>query len=261
MKKNFVEVGLNRFVRFSVRKSHAFNSRALFLVEYPKSGASWMGEMLAATLEVPFPRNQLPTRLNGIFHGHYLPKQISRNSAAPLPLLVTRDPRDVLISWYFHSFFVNERYNERHVKRMKKELYSSDYDLVRENLSRFIVLCCEKKYPLGFNWSDFHESWRSRPHISVSYEEMKLYPSATLRRLADEYGNRPVSDQEIDAIVERYSFHRASGRGNGNEDRTSFVRKGIIGDYKNYFSAEDLSLIRGLLGDEPIHWGYNLDAQ
>ena len=209
MKKNLIEVAINRGVRSSIRRLSVLNRDALFLVEYPKSGASWIGDMVASVLDLPFKRNVVPTRLQGVFHGHYLPEQINRNIGAPLPLLVVRDPRDVLVSWYFHSFFVNDRYNERHVTRMRKRVSFDDYEAVHKNIHEFLQLAVVHKYPFGFHWGDFYGAWRGHPHVAVTYEQMRTNPHETLNALAFKYGVRRVRDNEIDAVVDHFSFKKA----------------------------------------------------
>ena len=40
--------------------------------EFPKSGGTWVGQMLGRALGVPFPRNRFPVLRPSIMHGHYL---------------------------------------------------------------------------------------------------------------------------------------------------------------------------------------------
>lgn len=43
----------------------------LYIVnEYPKSGGSWIAQMLGKALDLPFPRNRLPLMTSCIMHGH-----------------------------------------------------------------------------------------------------------------------------------------------------------------------------------------------
>lgn len=261
MKKNFMAVALNRVVRYSLRSSSFLNKDGLFLVEYPKSGASWIGEMLSSALEVPFPRNVTPASRFDLLHGHYLPSQLNLQRQSKLPLLVVRDPRDVLVSWYFHSFFVNERYNERHVLRMKKRLKFEDYDDVKKNIHDFLKLALVDKFPLGFNWTDFYSRWREVPHVAVSYEQMRRDPEVVLKKLVKHYSDDYISDHRIANIVEQYSFNRAAGRLEGEENRSSFIRKGIIGDYQNHLGEESLKFLNFWLGEEARHWGYDLEVE
>lgn len=62
-------------------------------------------------------------------------------------------------------------------------------------------------------------------------------------------------------LLERSSFRFYAGRERGQEDRKRFYRKGIAGDWKNHFTAEDRALFKDLAGDLLIRLGYeqNLD--
>lgn len=64
----------------------------LYLVaDYPKSGGAWVGQMLAAYFQLPFPRNQRPPLLQScIMRGHYL-----YSSTYKYVFCVLRDGRDV----------------------------------------------------------------------------------------------------------------------------------------------------------------------
>jgi hypothetical protein len=63
----------------------------LYIVnEYPKSGGTWVGQMLGRALRVPFPRNRFPVLRPSIMHGHYLRPWGMKNV-----VVVWRDGRDV----------------------------------------------------------------------------------------------------------------------------------------------------------------------
>ena len=40
---------------------------------------------------------------------------------------------------------------------------------------------------------------------------------------------------------------------------TSFIRKGIVGDYGHCFTQADLELLRDVFGEEASYWGYTLE--
>lgn len=67
---------------------------SLYVVnEYPKSGGTWVGQMLGRALNVPFPRNRFPVPRSSIMHSHYLDPRGLRNV-----VLAWRDGRDVMVS-------------------------------------------------------------------------------------------------------------------------------------------------------------------
>ncbi len=45
--------------------------------------------------------------------------------------------------------------------------------------------------------------------------------------------------KKLNTIIHKYSFETQTRRKRGEENRDSFLRKGISGDWKNYFSEED----------------------
>lgn len=49
------------------------------VVEYPKSGGTWLGQLISSYLDIPFPRNTFPKLNNSLFHGHYLPANNLKN--------------------------------------------------------------------------------------------------------------------------------------------------------------------------------------
>ncbi len=52
---------------------------------------------------------------------------------------------------------------------------------------------------------------------------------------------------------------RQSGRFPGQENKKSFMRKGLVGDWHNYFTQEARELFAHYAGDELILLGYEQD--
>jgi len=108
--------------------------RRLIVTEYPKSGGTWFSEMISEYLGLPFPRNRLPKLQSCILHGHYRYFPTMKDV-----FVVFRDGRDVMVSFYFHSFFENELFNRSLVERMRRALPFSDFEAVESNLPKFIT--------------------------------------------------------------------------------------------------------------------------
>jgi hypothetical protein len=62
-------------------------------------------------------------------------------------------------------------------------------------------------------------------------------------------------------VVDEFSFERQAGRPSGQEDRTSFLRKGVVGDWRNQFSQEAREVFDRYAGEELILLGYEKDRQ
>jgi hypothetical protein len=54
-------------------------------------------------------------------------------------------------------------------------------------------------------------------------------------------------------------MQRATGRAPGQEDRTNFIRKGVVGDWVNHFSREAAEVFDWLAGDTLVSLGYEPD--
>ena len=65
--------------------------------EYPKSGGTWMSQMLAEALGLPFPRNRLPMMRSCLMQCHVLNPIGMRRVT-----VVWRDGRDIAVSFYHH---------------------------------------------------------------------------------------------------------------------------------------------------------------
>lgn len=223
--------------------------------EYPKSGGSWIGEMLSDALNVPFPRNRMPMLRSSILHGHFMQSWNVRNI-----LVVWRDGRDVLISQYYHSLFKNDRDNARLVDIYRSELRFSDYTDVQRNLIAFMEYVFEKKLYPRFSWSEFTNKWADCNHcVHVRYEDMRENPVGELQRIVDKISGSALDVEKYEMIVENHSFEKIAGRKVGEENVGSFMRKGVIGDWKSHFTSEARELFHFYAGDALVRLGYEND--
>lgn len=232
----------------------------LYLVtEFPKSGGTWFSQMLADVLGVPFYRNASQQRLcRSVMAGHRLYNPRFKNVT-----LVLRDGRDAIVSAYYHFLFKNDINWEFGVKKHRSYLQFKDYDDIRTNLPRFIEYVFNEYPKQGFHhfsWSQFIDSWWDKGAHVVRYEHLLTQPVPTLREAAQKLVKREFSDAEIEAIVQKYSFKNVAGRAAGSEDKSSFARKGIAGDWKNNFSSEACQVFNQFAGEHLIRVGYEADS-
>jgi hypothetical protein len=223
----------------------------VIVTEFPKSGGSWYGQMLAEYLGIPFPRNRLPPLSACLMHGHYLPSPGMRRV-----IPVVRDGRDVMVSWYHHCYFVNERYNERLVARMKRLLPFENYDDVAANLPAFIRFVFETGEPIGFNWRQFMDGWKDEANVCVRYERLLTDPVAEMAESIRLGLGREPDITRLVAICDKYRFEKQASRSSGQERKNSFLRKGVAGDWKNYFTEEAMKVFIGYAGYTMVEWDY-----
>ena len=254
-RNNFLWFKVNALARYIMKHSFS-NLLPLYIVnEYPKSGGSWVGEMLSNCLEIPFPRNRLPVFRESILHGHMMHSWNMHNK-----LIVWRDGRDVLVSQYYHYLFENGRGNTNLVRKNRKYLSFKDYNDIKTNLIPFMDYIFQKPIHPRFTWKEFVNKWNQHEDcVHVKYECLKANPNLELARLAFALSGKRISESRISSIVEKHSFQNQTGRKPGDQNIKSFLRKGIVGDWKNHFTSESKKQFHDYAGQELIDLEYEND--
>lgn len=225
----------------------AEKKKSLLVTEFPKSGGSWLTSMLAEVLSIDFPQNSFPRKMASAFQGHYLNSYLQKKI-----VVLWRDPKDIMVSWYFHSVVGNNHSNEAFVRSVREKCGITCPEDVVLNLPKFIRYSFAGEMSPGFNWNDFYDKWHADSNaVHISYEELRNNPVDALSRLIVELGFE-LDDNKIKCVVEKFSFKNVSGRSEGQEDNKSFARKGVVGDWVNYFSDEALLVFNEAVADRAI---------
>jgi hypothetical protein len=227
----------------------------LYIVtEYPKSGGTWVSQILAELMELPFYRNQFPEIKSQLVHCHYRYHPRLKNV-----FCVLRDGRDVMVSFYYHSLFLRDDWlNYHEFIDTSRALKISDPGNIQENLQRFIEYKFTAKNIPRFSWSEFVLSWLNREVPIIKYEEMLTCPEKSIKKALDHYSIEASIDR-VRRTISKYSFKNLSGRNSGQEDKKSFLRKGISGDWKTHFSLEAKQVFNYYAGDVLVKLGYEKD--
>lgn len=231
----------------------------LYIVtEYPKSGGTWLAQILADYLDIPFPRNQAPKIQSNVMHGHYGYSSLMENV-----VVLFRDGRDVIVSEYYYSLFPNDRASPFLINETRSALRFHDYDDVRNNLPKFIEYIFEKrmrsKSPFQFSWAQFVRIWAGKDVITVKYEDMVDNTAIAVRPVIQGLTHKETDLALLSKIVDSYSFQKQAGRKPGVEKNGSFLRKGTYGDWHEKFSPIACEIFDAYAGDELIELGYESD--
>lgn len=95
--------------------------------------------------------------------------------------------------------------------------------------------------------------------VHVRYEDLHRDTPGELRRVVRELTGKNLDREEAGTIADEFSFERQSGRRSGEEDKKSFLRKGVVGDWKERFSPEAREIFDRHAGRELILLGYEKD--
>lgn len=250
-----------------------YPQKVLFIAGLPKSGTTWLEKMVASNPgfhDLLIPSVTAYELARGGSHDYELPtdmfsrfdkmlvvtKMHVRGSPHNLTVLASagvryvalyRDLRDVAIS---HIFYV------------RRTPWHPEFPLyARCSLQEGLSLFAQRTLPSFADWiRSWHESDDSELRLIVRYEDMLDDAHAAMTQVARHF-QLDDSAKAISAIVDAHTFHRLTGgRIQGQQDSKSFLRKGIAGDWKNYFTPELSQLYKRKLGSFLTEYGYEDDS-
>jgi hypothetical protein len=222
----------------------------VFLLSYPKTGTFWLAEIVynlahpqGPTEDTPrihtiplleyIPYEQVETYPSTRYvKTHYPYEMIPKNPEQNLKYIyISRNPRDVLVSLYHHMCGALE-YE-----------WTGTWD---ELFEYFLA----GKVPFGCFFDHVLPWWKERNNdnvLFIKFEDLKKDLKSGVRQVAEFLGFE-ISEAELESVAQNCTFEAMKARPETNLDQypehfkpgTSFLRKGIVGDWKNYFSEEQL---------------------
>jgi lipopolysaccharide transport system ATP-binding protein len=189
-----------------------------------------------------------PERPAGIYSPLYMPRWVFDASPAQrLPhrkFIVIRDLRDTLVSWYFSLRYTHEDNAAVAAHRARLGALSA-----ADGLLDLIV------HPDFNAICSIPASWLGSPDPLVRYEDLVQDPHACFARIFAhcEIG---VPDDRRRAAVDRWLFQNMASRQRGDELRTSHMRKGVAGDWRNHFTPAVSRAFAERYGDLLLRLGY-----
>jgi lipopolysaccharide transport system ATP-binding protein len=238
-------------------------SPAILCVTHYKAGSSWIDTVLrrCAKGRVVIPRADLsqfleePVREGKVYPKLYVTKE--QFDSVELPdnwrrFVVIRDLRDTMISNYF-SLKTTHRETQfsPEVRDFREKLNSS-------SVTDGLMLTLERWVPTGA--AEIQESWVNSGETIYRFEDLLLGDLEPLERILIEDCELPVPRERLQRAMDSASFSELSGgRERGQEDLGSHWRKGVAGDWKNYFTAPLKDAVKERYGQLLIDTGYEKD--
>jgi len=268
----------------------------VFHVTHHKAGSQWVAEILkhAAPDRVVLPKqgthlNDSPLRQGGLYVALYWPKIDFDIATMSLQgkrriVVVIRDLRDTLISLYFslrYSHITNTAYlyRARHVLSQlnledgllamigQRECLSysdEEWQLHRDvaddmirgmNDAEFMTLLGKAIWKKAY----IQRSWLSAQGIMlVRYEELIQDEQAVFANIAA-HCQLNITSECLSQFVANNSFTSVTGRQRGQENIMVHLRKGIVGDWRNYFTDRVKDVFKQQFGDVLILTDYEQD--
>ena len=163
---------------------------------------------------------------------------------------MVRDPRDVVISGYFH----HRRTSETWVLQPREEYGGRSYQQHLNGLDREAGILAEVERSASTVVRDML-SWRyeTEGFLEIRYEDLLLDEEAGFRRLFSHYGFSLQSVECCVATARRFSLGRVKGR-------STHIRSGQPGDWRAHFSDDHKAAFKRLTDDAAVILGYETDS-
>ena len=239
-----LQMRVSRRIRQLVRRFSA--ERSLIIVgSAHKVGSTWLCHLISDLCDCPgytidskvrrMNQEKLPVDIDldtivagaEVPRGTFILKSHSIPPINPLPpwvklITMTRDPRDVIVSSAFYLANIpveSGGWGDTFAALSEKERIADiikNGEFLRSRLRA---------------WNTVREAHHAR------YETFLEEPNAELKRLQTFLNNRKSAEQ-VAKIIDQRSFASESGRARGTADNAAFLRKGVYGDWRNYFDDE-----------------------
>jgi lipopolysaccharide transport system ATP-binding protein len=232
----------------------------VFHVTHFKAGSQWVNRILQT---LAYDRIVLPEVEGQRINVQYLDRPIQGGKVYPtvyvtrdefesvnLPpnsrrFVVIRDLRDTLVSAYF-SIKNSHEMSQAHDLQMRAHLHEVNLDaglmfLMDEVLDDIATL---------------QQSWLGGPDDIIKYEDMLTRDEEILKRVLLDHCELPVEAARFREVVVANRFESRAGRKRGTEDAQSHERKGIAGDWRNYFSDAIVNTFKSRYGELLVATGY-----
>ncbi len=213
--------------------------KEIFIASQPRSGTTWLNRMLGDALNSPLqaykdetePEYFGPSQTgNHIIRKYHFPVGYAEIDAPVI--LIYRDPRDVAVSRMFY-----------------RNMTPSPQSLIG------VINTFNTAKTTYIGWI---EGWEKVANATTSYEKLHKHKHIELSRLIS-----IVAPDELDInnkhLHIQEAFHRQSFTSVMHKYGDRFVgsmRKGIAGDWKNYFDRESGKHITETMGDLMLRQGY-----
>jgi Sulfotransferase domain len=236
------------------------NSPTIFHITHYKAGSQWVLAILKRCFPELFiqPEPEVKhffkekVKPGKIYPTLYVTKEQFESVSLPPnyhKFIIIRDLRDTLISLYF-SLKVSHRTINESMEKSRQLLNSMD---IEEGL----------KYMIMNNWlhpnTEIQKSWIESGERIIRYEDLLKNDLEIFEKLLIEEFKMPIQKQRLAKVVEGLRFETKTGRKPGTEDIKSHERKGIEGDWKNYFTNEIKDLFKKHYNEILVSTGYEKD--
>ena len=233
-----------------------------YIISYPKCGRTWLRVLLQnyaelAGFDIGLHRDGAAMKTAGVTikfehdMGNWVPAPVrpasmafnSKRYASKTVVLLVRDPRDVVVSSWYH-----QKYRDRVYKGSLSEFVRDEVVGIRK-IIRFLNIWIESR--------DIPEDF-----MLLQYERLHDDAAHWLRALLD-FVRIPADGTLVSEAAERSSFREMQGMevsgslsepwlavGENSAEKARKIRQGSVGGYKSELSDEDIAFVNEIIERE-----------
>jgi lipopolysaccharide transport system ATP-binding protein len=230
----------------------------VFHITHWKAGSQWIYAILRHAFGRRVVRTRVglghvrdrPIRAGKVYPCVYLPREEFEELEVPGPsrrFVIIRDLRDVLVSNYFSLAYSHPLLTERHAQdrdRLRRMTRDEGLQFVMRKRTRRAARIVD--------------SWMGDGERVFRYEDLVRDERGQIRSILEHCGVE-LTGSRIDRIIDRHSFEAKTGRKRGEEDVNAHCRRGIVGEWKEYFTDEIKAEFKERFGGTLIRAGYEKD--
>lgn len=224
----------------------------IILLSYMKSGCHWVWEisnmlrrncteyeknlkdigMLELTDQDVIDTQPSPRVLNSHMLLEHLPRELLTKKTKIL--FVMRNPRDIIVSSYHHIFQMQNFYKY-------DGNWNSYFDLYMKGQVNY-----GKWFDYMLEWEKVFKKYPELPVLLIKYEDIKKDPVGKIAELAEFIGVEK-NEEFFKEVADKCSFnkmkmHKSRGGDSFRTPGASLYRKGVVGDWKNWFTVRQNEL-------------------
>lgn len=167
---------------------------------------------------------------------------------------IARDPRDVVVSWYF-----SVRYSHRPVGRISEHREVLNDMPVSEGLLYSIDYLDE--YGLFGALRSWADAPAKDPNVLlIRFEDMTAPSNLEVFRKVFSHCDIQMPDKVLSQLLDDHSFEKLSGRKRGEEDQHTHYRKGVAGDWQNHFDDAITERFKAVTNNLVVQLAYEKDS-
>ncbi|XP_060892790.1 sulfotransferase family 5A, member 1 [Labrus mixtus] len=233
-----------------------FQDTDILIVSYPKSGTTWMQEIvsLISNKGDPHLSQNVPNWTRSPWLEQYYFAAILEASPSTPRVITTHLPYH-LLGPGLHSSKAKVIYVSRNPKDVAVSFYHfhkmANFLPEAGSFPQFLKLFLEGTLSYG-SWFDHVKGWTNQPAtvnnlLHITYEEMSLDLHGAIKRLSS-FLQCPLVEDEVNNCVKHCTFNSMKHNNMVNytlvspdimdHNKGSFMRKGKTGDWKNMFTDE-----------------------